>query len=51
MLEHIDNVITECIHRYVDGAPDGVSQDAGLDLSCLRDSGLVTKFRGIRDSN
>ena len=31
--------------------PDGVSRDAGLNLFCLRDSGLVTKFRGIRDSN
>ena len=31
------------------GAPDGVSRDAGLDLFCLRDSGLITKFRGIRE--
>ena len=33
------------------GAPDGVSRDAGLGLFYLRDSGLVTKFCGMRDSN
>ena len=33
------------------GDPDGISRDAGLGLFYLRDSGLVTEFRGIRDSN
>ena len=30
---------------------DGVSRDAGLDLFCLQDAGLVAKFYWIWDSN